>query len=406
MIRDYLSLALNSIRSRRLRSWLTMIGIFIGVASVVALISLGQGLQEAINSEFASFGIDKVIIQGKSAGFGAPGTFSAGKVTEDDLKLIKKVSGVENAAGRIIKTATIEFGNEQQARAVSSLPNDNREASLIIDANNFKLKDGRMLKSSDRNKVVLGYDYAYGKLFSKKVYVGNRILINGKQFEVVGILERLGDPFRDKAVLMNQDALQDLYGSSREFNALVAQAKKGEDINKVAEDIAKAMRKDRSQKEGREDFEIQTPQQFLNSFNVIFGIVQAVVIGIAGISILVGSIGIMNTMYTAVIERTREIGIMKATGARNEHILSLFLAESGMLGMAGGAIGVALGMGIGKLVEFSAQKALGSSLLQAYFPWYLIAGSLLFSFIIGAVSGVLPAMQASRLKPADALRYE
>ena len=114
----------------------------------------------------------------------------------------------------------------------------------------------------------------------------------------------------------------------------------------------------------------------------------------------------MNTMYTSVIERTKQIGVMKATGARNEQITILFLIESGILGMAGGAIGIAIGMGIAKIVEIGAGQALGSSLLQAYFPWYLMTGALLFSFTLGALSGMLPALQASRLKPADALRYE
>ena len=406
MIQDYFWLAFRSIRNRRMRSWLTMIGIFIGVAAVVALISLGQGLQDSISAQFATIGIDKVIIQGKSGGFGPPGSFSAGKITDDDVKLVKKVSGVEMASGRLIKTATLVFDNEQQIRAVVSLPNNDREAELIKSANNYKLKAGRMLKSSDKDKVVLGYNYGYGKLFTKPVLAGNKVMINGKKFEVIGILAKLGDPFRDAAAIMNQDAMNELFNADRELSTIVAQAKKGQDINKVTGDIEKAMRKDRGQKEGKEDFEIQTPQQFLQTFTTIISIVQAVVIGIAAISILVGAVGIMNTMYTSVIERTKEIGIMKATGARNEHILMLFLTESGMLGLAGGAIGVAIGVSIGKLVQFGAEKALGSPLIQASFPLYLILGALLFSFIIGAASGALPAMQASRLKPVDALRYE
>ncbi len=406
MIHDYAWLALRSIRNRQLRSWLTMIGIFIGVAAVVALISLGQGLQGAISAQFATIGIDKVIIQGKSAGFGPPGFFSAGKITEDDVALVKKVAGVDMAAGRLIKTATIDFNDEQQARAVVSLPNDEKEAELISSSNNYKIKEGRMLKGSDKDRIVVGYNYAYGKMFAKPVLVGNKLLINGKKFEVVGIMGKLGDPFRDAGVLMNQDSMEALFSANGELNVLVAQVKNGQDPDKVSEGIENAMRKNRDQKEGKEDFEIQTPQQLLATFTTILGIVQAVVIGIAAISILVGAIGIMNTMYTSVIERTREIGIMKATGARNGHILALFIMESGMLGLAGGAIGVAIGVAIGKAVELAAQQALGSPLLQASFPMYLILGSLTFSFLIGAASGALPAMQAARLKPVDALRYE
>ena len=133
---------------------------------------------------------------------------------------------------------------------------------------------------------------------------------------------------------------------------------------------------------------------------------QAVLVGIAAISLLVGGIGIMNTMYTSVLERTKEIGTMKAVGARNSDILLIFLMESGLLGLVGGAIGIAIGFGLGKGTEYIAGMYLGSGLLRAVFPWYLILGALAFSFIIGSLSGALPAVQASRLKPVDALRYE
>ena len=129
-------------------------------------------------------------------------------------------------------------------------------------------------------------------------------------------------------------------------------------------------------------------------------------VGIAAISLLVGGIGIMNTMYTSVLERTREIGTMKAVGAKNSDILFLFLFESGLLGLVGGAIGVGIGLGLGKTAEYIATVQLGTNLLQASTDSWLIFGALLFSFIIGALSGVLPAMQASKLKPVDALRYE
>jgi len=134
--------------------------------------------------------------------------------------------------------------------------------------------------------------------------------------------------------------------------------------------------------------------------------VQAVLVGIAAISLLVGGIGIMNTMYTSVLERTKEIGTMKAVGAKNSDILFIFLFESGLLGLVGGAIGIGIGIGLGEGAEYIASVGLGTNLLQAVFPWYLILGALLFSFLIGTLSGIFPAMQAAKLKPADALRYE
>ena len=177
-------------------------------------------------------------------------------------------------------------------------------------------------------------------------------------------------------------------------------------MNTIAEKIKVELRRFRDVKKDEEDFDIQTPEQLLGSFGDVLNIVQSVLIGIAAISLLVGGIGIANTMYTAVIERTKEIDIMKSVGAQNKDILLIFVIESGMLGLAGGAIGIAVGIGLSKLVEYLAFVYLGTSLIKAFFPWYLILGSLLFSFLVGTISGLLPARQAASLKPVDALRYE
>jgi putative ABC transport system permease protein len=138
----------------------------------------------------------------------------------------------------------------------------------------------------------------------------------------------------------------------------------------------------------------------------IFDIIQTVLIGIAAISLIVGAVGIMNTMYTSVLERTRDIGIMKAIGARNSDILKMFLIESGLLGLVGGAIGIAIGLGIAKTAEVIGGAALGTDYLQAAIPAWLVIGALLFAFVLGSASGLLPAKQASEMNPVDALREE
>jgi putative ABC transport system permease protein len=140
--------------------------------------------------------------------------------------------------------------------------------------------------------------------------------------------------------------------------------------------------------------------------STVLNMVQVFLIGIAAISLIVGGIGIMNTMYTSVLERTKEIGTMKAVGAKNSDILFIFLSESGLLGLIGGIMGVVLGLGISKTVEIIAVTSLNTTLLKAAVPGYLVIGCLSFAFLIGALSGTIPALTASKLKPADALRYE
>jgi putative ABC transport system permease protein len=166
------------------------------------------------------------------------------------------------------------------------------------------------------------------------------------------------------------------------------------------------LRRHRDLEEGKEDFVVQTPEQLIEGLNSVLNIVNAIVIGIAAISLIVGGIGITNTMYTAVLERTKEIGIMKSIGAKNGNILAIFLVESGLLGLAGGAIGVALGYAFSKLVEVAAAQFWASDILRANFPLWLLLGALAFSFLIGMIAGTTPAIQASKQKPVDSLRYE
>ena len=172
----------------------------------------------------------------------------------------------------------------------------------------------------------------------------------------------------------------------------------------VAADIMKTLRREKGVREGDENFNVQTSAQLIESFNTVLNIVTVALIGIAAISIVVGAVGITNTMYTAVLERTGEIGIMKAIGAKNSDILTIFLIESGILGMMGGLIGVLIGVGIGKLVEVIVKTALLIDYITPEITVGLILGSLAFAFVIGAVSGTMPARQASKMHPVNALR--
>jgi len=402
VIKDYFVIALGSLRKRFLRTSLTMLGIFIGIAAVVALISLGQGMQAAINGQFASIGTDKIIVQGASAGFGPPGQNTAGVVTEHDLDLVRQIPGVLRAAPRIIRSTTVEFAESTEVIITGSLPTLPEDRDLVVESLNVKVEQGRMLKSSDSGKIIVGEHYWKEEHFDKPVVIGSKLLINGKQFEVVGLLKK-GAAFINSAFLMNEDDLEKIITKSDELSAIVAQVSGSP--SDVADRVLRAIRRDRHQKEGFEDVTVSTSEDLIGSINTILGVVQAVFIGIAAISLLVGGIGIMNTMYTSVLERTRDIGIMKAIGARNSDVLWIFLLESGLLGMAGGAIGVAIGVGLSKLVEFFGQGVVGN-VLKASFPWYLIVGALAFSFFVGMLSGVLPARQASKLPPVEALRAD
>ena len=409
MIKDYFKVATGNLFHRKTRSWLTMIGIFIGIAAVVALISLGQGMKEAIGNVFLNIGSDKLAVMAKSGlqFAGPPGSSAASNLTTHDADIIKRVKGVDEVGARLIKPAKLEFGNEVKFYFAASMPDDDEGRKLITEFNRYETDEGRLLKKGDRLKAFIGNSVANKGVFRKKIELGNKLKINDAEFEVIGILKKTGNPQQNRVVIIPEDALREvLQIDKNKVDVIAVKVQKGVDINKVAADIEQAMRRDRNLDIGKEDFQVQTPQQILSTLNDILTIVEIVLIGIAAISLLVGGIGIANTMYTAVIERTKEIGVMKSIGAQNRDILFIFVIESGMLGLVGGAIGIALGIAMSKLVEYLAFQFLGTSLIKAFFPWYLIAGALLFSFLVGTVSGFFPARQAANLKPVDAIRYE
>ena len=405
-MKDFFFLAFNNLKRRKLRSWLTMIGIFIGIAAVVALISLGQGMQNMITKQFEILGADKITVMGKAGYIISPiaSELSSKPLTEKDVEFIKKIRGVEIASGFLMKSLEVEFKKEKKEILISGIK---PKEYIKLFEGTYKIKSGRDFKAGDKNKLVIGYNTA-NKDFDKKIKVGNKLRIKGKNFEVIGILEKIGSAPDDSAMIMTLESLRELTNEPEIISMIFVKVKLNEDVNKIADDIEKEMKRNRNEKlkEKPKTFSVSTSEQLLETFGDILDIVQAVLIGIAAISILVGGIGIMNTMYMAVMERTKEIGTMKAIGAKNSDILLLFLFESGFLGLAGGLIGVLIGVGLAKVAEYGTAIVLGNPLIKVPINPLIIFGALVFSLIIGSLAGVAPAYQASKLKPAEALRYE
>ena len=402
MLKDYFKFAIGTLSHRKLRSWLTMIGIFIGIAAVVGLISLGQGFKQAINKEFEKIGTDKLFVTAKS-GFGAPGTNAVVKLTKDDLKVVKKATGIESVAGFLLANSKVEFEDNVGFFAIQSIP-EGEGRKLLAETQSLNVKEGRSLRDSDKLSAVIGTNFVGKELLGKNLKLRDKIKINNKEFVIVGILDKTGDPGRDNSIFIPEDTLRDVFNEPDKIDTVMVKVANVESINVIAEKIKSDLRRFRNVKKDEEDFDIQTPEELLGSFGDILNIVQSVLIGIAAISLLVGGIGIANTMYTAVVERTKEIGIMKSVGARNKDILLIFVIESGLLGAIGGLIGVVLGFGFSNAVEVIAKNVLGTNLIEAYFSYSLFFGALLFSFLIGAIFGVMPARQAALMQPVEALR--
>ena len=404
MKKDYFLFALNSLKSRKLRSWLTMLGIFIGIASVVALIGLGEGLRTAITSQFGFLGSDVLTVQAAGIAFAGPPGQAVSKPLDDDLaKKIGRIRGVDVAFNRQIESAAMEFNDQQQIIIVGSVPvGENRK--IFERMVNLQAADGRLLAENDDRRVLLGSDFGSDEQFGKRVVVGTRVLIKNEVFEVAGILKEKGSFIFDQSAFLNEDVIDDIFGHTKTADAIAVKAKNADDIPRLKEDIEQLLRKERDVKEGEEDFTVESPQSILESLDSTLFAVQLFVSIIAAISLFVGGIGIMNTMYTSVVERTRQIGIMKSVGAKNSTIFTLFFLESGLLGAAGGIIGSGVGLIMGWGWAAFGRLVLGTELIQAQVSWTLILGALLFSFVLGTLSGLLPAVQASRMQPVEALR--
>lgn len=404
MIGDFFRLSLNNIKRRKLRSWLTMLGIFIGIAAVVALISLGQGLQTAVTGQFASLSTDKLTIQNSGTGFGPPGSTVVEKLNEHDQKVIERVRGVEKVVPRLVRIVKLEFNNAASFDYVGDIPEDKENMDIVYESMDLKVKDGRLLKPGDSGKIVIGSNIAKKSKFDKEVKVGKKIVVQGTEFEVVGVLKEASTFTINEVVMMMSDEVKDLLDIDDEIDMIIAQVGEGEDIEEVAKRIEKEMRRDRDLKEGEEDFSVQTPLQSISSVNQVLTSINIIVIGIAFISILVGGIGVANTMYTSVLERKKEIGTMKAIGAKNSDILWIFLIESGLLGFIGGLIGVLIGAGMAVGLSAAANSYFGNEIITVNLSMILMGSVLLFSFLLGVFFGALPSYQASKLKPVDALR--
>ncbi len=402
MLLDYFVLALKNLRRRRLRSLLTVLGIVIGIAAIVSLISLGEGLREAIVGQFSELGNDKLIVENTGAGFGPPGSTAPVKLNSKDLKLIENTPGVKRIVSRLIRIVRAEFNKEVEFFYVASIPREQESIDLIFESLRVEVEEGKKIRAGELGGIVIGQDIK--KDFSREIKVGDNLIIREKEFRVNGILEKTSSFQINGAMLMAEVDLKEISGIDDEIDLILVQVDDERRVVETAEVIEKRMRRNRGLKEGEEDFSVTTPLKSFEAVNNILNIINIIFFGIASLSLIIGGIGIANTMYTSVLERTKEIGVMKAIGARNRDVLSIFIVESGFLGFVGGFIGVIIGIGLAFGVTYVVGAFLGSLVLEAQISWTMIFFTIGFATTVGLVAGVLPALQASRLKPVEALK--
>ncbi|MFH1239869.1 MAG: ABC transporter permease [Candidatus Diapherotrites archaeon] len=391
------TVALRNLRHQRLRSFLTLAGVIIGVAAIVALISVGEGLQNAVLNEFESIGLNTIAVEPGSGDFLE--TALSRTLSENDVEIMKRIDGVEVVIPFYYSNANAFYRKESSGVMIIGF--DPEYTEHLERMGYMKLLEGRMLDPNDRYSFVIGENFAKNE-FSNELGVKSRLEMGGKQFRIVGLLDEggimMGGSFGGMA-WMHKDIVKSVFGVEDPMEIVVI-AKSQDDVKKVVAEIEYELEKDH----GSKDFYVMSMEQMLEGADMILGLIQLVLVGIAAISLAVGGIGIMNTMFMAVIERTREIGVMKAIGATNKKIRNMFILEAGFIGMVGGIIGALFGFGLALLIGFGSSVA-GFSLPVDVSP-VLFIEALIFAMIVGMISGYIPAKRASELDPVEALHYE
>ena len=404
--------ALDSLYGNKLRSMLTVLGIVIGVAAVIAMLSIGRGAQASITSQIESIGTNLIYVSPGSTSEGGvqSAAGSAGTLTLDDAEALAGLPDVVAVASVTNSFVQVVYqGQNVNTRLMGVTPGYETVSSLT-------LEDGEFISESDQDGrslvVVLGSSVAENLFGGTGGVVGQKVRLNGQPYKVIGVLASKGG-----TGFMNQDdqvfiplstALNRLVGGSRfrgssVISQITVKAASADVVDQVVNDVTLLMRERHETIEGADDFTVSSQQAALDAATEVADTLTIFLGGIAGISLAVGGIGIMNIMLTTVTERTHEIGLRKAIGAKRSDILLQFLVESTVLSLSGGLIGVAFGWGIARLMG---QIQLGGSSISPVVGLDSVLLAAFFSMAVGLFFGIYPATRAARLQPVEALRYE
>jgi putative ABC transport system permease protein len=398
ILRDGVMLALRAITAHRLRSFLTLLGIAVGIAAVILLTSIGAGIHRFVLAEFSQFGTNVIgIAPGRSEARGGPPGLpaSARPLTFEDAQALAHLPNVVGVVPTVSGNAEVAGNGRLRRTSIFG------GSAAMLRVFNVRVRVGQFLPAEEggeaRSFVVLGPTLK-AELFGAANALGARLRIGGLQFRVVGVLEPKGQflgidlddtayiPAARAVELFNREGLSEIHLSYAE----------GASSARVASDVKKLL----AARHGREDFTITTQEEMLRTLGNILDILTMAIGGLGSISLLVGGVGIVTIMTIAVAERTSEVGLMLALGAQRRTILGLFLGEAVVLAVLGGALGLALGIGLAQLIHAAVPA------LPVHTPVGYAVLAVALAAVIGLAAGVLPARRASKLDPVESLRSE
>jgi len=399
---EYFKIAIKNLRARRLRSYLTVLGILIGVFLIITLLSLGEGLKQTVMRELRMMGKEIIYVFPGELSDIMTIFFGGAQIEQEVVDHIKKVEGIELVVSMNYKAETVRFSGKTKMVLLFSYPRKKAQELFKTDMG-WKLKEGEWPDVNKENEVVVG------KLVPEEIFPnlkpGDTLEIKGRKFIVKGVLQSIGTKQDDSMIGLDEKIYRKITGQRKGAQFALVKIKSGLDPERMAQRIKEAVSKIQKRKKGEEvQYSVLTNEKAGSIAGNILTVIQVIVFAFASIAILVGGIGIMNTMFTSVRERTREIGIMKAVGAKNSEILLIFLFEASIMSFIGGCVGTLLGMGVAKFIESYGQVHPIFYFKASITPSLILFG-VLFSIFVGVLAGYLPARRAASLKPAEALRY-
>jgi putative ABC transport system permease protein len=408
--RTYLKLATNILVHSKIRSWLTIIGIVIGVGSVVTIMALSDSMEADMQERLADLDLTLITVtpgytQAMSGfrgggGFGGGTSSSDAELTDKDIMAIKLVENIDYIYGQISgSNLKVYFMGETAGLSVTGVDPQVWQYTVT-----YKLESGRLLEATDKNVVVIGYRVAH-EMYDQEIGINRIITIEGRSYRVVGIL---AEGESDSAIIMPIDSAVDVIDDAKPdvYDSIIVKADDVDNVETVVNDIEKKLMISRHvMNDDDRDFTVSDSLSMAESFSEMMASFTIFLGAIAGVSLIVGSVGIANTMFTSVLERTKEIGTMKAIGAKNSDILMIFLFNSALVGFVGGVLGILLSLVLTSFFPYLGLPMVRSSTGLAVAPDLMLLGIGIAMFI-GVISGLIPAYNASKMKPVDALRYE
>ena len=396
-MRDKVLMAYRSIRERRTRSILTVLGIAVGIAAIVSLVSVGYGMEEAITGELMGFADLISVIPGKISG---AMYVEQGSFTDRDINDLQRIGGIKDITAMTYDATEVEYRNERTP--IFIIGGDTEEmGSFYVDP--VGLKEGRWLRENDYKACVIG-DRVANDFFDETIHVNDKLLINGEKFVVIGVFEKASTLYAadvDPHIFLTLRAAKDVLKTD-EVKYIMVRVYNIDEAEAIADEIEETI----NDNHGLDEFATaMTMGSALEQIGSVFSILRGVLVGIAAIALVVASIGIMNTMLMSVMERTHEIGVMKAIGAKSRDVLSLFLLESSMVSFVGGVVGCTIGVLLARIISLIAGSALGIEFTASVKAVVLLAG-LAVAMGVGVLSGFYPARKASKMSPVEAVRYE